>query len=311
MSENAFRRLMPGLKSTLNKKQPDMNSPSPDAEGKFFSLWNWILPLLFGLTVGWFGMACLEVWLEEFNGRGRNFAIASDLTAYDQEPESDKMAAFLKANPFKVTPMPGPDPEEPKIDDTPLPVVGSLAAAILKGTSPGYLAWLEDEGILRLVMLGSSFDAYTLEKVTHIDATFVKDDEYVVKEITYGGGRQSASVPVRRPQENIAYLPPPQVIPPYQGNMGGNNDFAYEELSKLRMSSAIGGQGLRMDWIDPESVLARAGVEQNDVILVINEVGINSVMDMTNLLSTFEDKYQFTIEVVRNGEPTTVEYYIR
>ena len=200
MIKKIFGRFTLGVKKS--KKKPLGNEPSSsDSDEKIFRLWSWSLPLLLGLTAGWFGMACFEVWLEGFNGHNRPVAIASGLTASSQEIDADNLAAFLRVNPFKVTPMPTPDYDVEEPDEEPPPqVVGALDTAVLKGTSPGLLAWMEDQGALRLVLVGSSFDVYTLTDVTYMDATFVKDDNRVVKEISYArDGQTVASLPPQPP----------------------------------------------------------------------------------------------------------------
>ncbi|MCL2009297.1 MAG: hypothetical protein FWG71_01965, partial [Synergistaceae bacterium] len=185
-------------KNKKNGEEPrESGSSLLGTEGKVFGFWSWILPLLLGLTAGWFGMACLEVWLEGRNGQKRPFSVVSSLSDFAGETDADNMAAFLRTNPFNVTPMPVPEFAESE-DEAPPQIVGSLATAVLKGTSPGYMAWMEDQGRLRLVMLGASFDVYTLEEVTYLNATFVRDGERVVKEIMYGG-RPPAPFTERRP----------------------------------------------------------------------------------------------------------------
>jgi len=81
---------------------------SNPAEGNFFRLWNWFLPLLLGLTAGWFGMVCLEIWLDGQNLHSRPPVIESSLTPRAQDTGAGsgvKFDAFLRANPFGVTPM--------------------------------------------------------------------------------------------------------------------------------------------------------------------------------------------------------------
>jgi len=286
-----------------------MNPPPQDTDRGILRLWSWLLPLLFGLTVGRFGMACLEVWLSGFNGRSHHVAIASDLTVSSQEVDSDSIAAFLRTNPFRVTPMPVSNSSELKTDDAPLPNINSMGMAVLKGTSPGYLAWLEDKGKLRLIMLGSRFDAYTLEEVTYMEAVFVKDDERVVKEISYGK-EGPPSTRVEHLQSTMPTNAAPQVA--YgQSNVDTDNSFTFEQLRKITFLPFGAGQGLRVDWVDQDGVFGLAGVRAGDEIRRINETDINKIMDVTNALDSFVGATYLYIEVVRDGETIMVENHVR
>jgi len=322
---NIFGRLRLGGKKS--KTKPVGNAAvSSDSDEKVFRLWSWSLPLLFGLTAGWFGMACFEVWLEGLNGRYRPVAMASSLVASDKEADSDNLAAFLRVNPFKVTPMPNPDDDFVEADDDlPHPqVLGALDTAVLKGTSPGILAWMENQGALKLVMVGSSFDAYTLADVTYMDATFVRDDDQVVKEISYS-----------RDGATVASLPPPQSLPvirsaapeydqvvpsdPSTGMTGSiNRDMVnsllenpFEELRKVRIRPAEEGEGLKVEWIAHDSILSKLGVQRNDVVLAVNGIAFRNAMDISNSLSSMMDSDQFNVDVVRNGAPTSLQYVVR
>ena len=317
MNENIFRRLMPKLKKD-KKKPPPSAHLAPDLEGGIFRLWNWALPLLLGLAAGWFGMTCLEVWLDVANTSNRPVA-ASHFATSGPETDSDNMAAFLRTNPFKVTPMTIPEPME-ELTDAPPPIVGSLATAILKGTSPGYIAWMEDQGKLRLIMLGDSFDVYTLEEVTYLDATFVKDEERVVKEIFYGRESPAASLPEPR-LSSVGVASTRQVVSPDPNSGAGGIidrdtinqllENPFEELRKVRLRPAENGQGLQIQWINRDSILAQLGVQKDDVIHSINGIAFQNAMDITNSLSSLMNSDQFIVEVMRNGAATSLQYEVR
>jgi len=277
-----------------------------DTEKGLIRLWSWALPLLLGLTVGWLCMTCFEVWLEVINGRSDPVAITSDQAISGQETDVDNLAAFLITNPFKVTPRPGQSPPEPLVEETRPPVEGAMVGAVLKGTSPGFMAWMEDGGNLRLIRLGESFDGYTLEEVTYLAATFVRDNERVKKEIAYSGGS-----PVLTSTGHISYQPERvpsfddiDMNPRYLGN-------PFEEFNRIRIIPGGAGQGLKVNWLGDESILARIGVEKDDVIREINGKTINSLMDIGHALDSSEDPKIFIVEVTRGDEPATLEYYVR
>jgi len=329
MNENIFSRFGSKLKSAFKKsgkRLPGSEPSPPGADGVIFRLWSWLLPVLLGLSTGWFVMTCIEVWLERWNGRSRPVAYASYLAATDQNIDAGNITAFLRANPFRITPMKAPEqPTEPDAPyEAPPEIVGSLATAVLKGTSPGYLAWMEDQGKLRLVMVGDSFDVYVLEGVTYLDATFVKGEERVVKEIIYSKPNPSASAPApvqnQRPAD-IRGSAARQVVAPDPGkNMPGaisremvnqllENPF--DELKKIRLRPAENDQGLQIQWINRDSILAQLGVQKDDVISAINGIAFRNAMDISNSLSSLMASDQFIVDVVRNGKPTSLQYVVR
>ena len=323
MNENIFNRFWRRLKSAFEKGKkglPENLPSSPTADGKIFRLWNWVLPLLLGLTTGWFAMTCIEMWLEGRNGRNRPVAFTSYLTTSDQDIDAGNITVFLRANPFKVTPMKVPEIAELVSDDAPPPIVGSLATAILKGTSPGYIAWMEDQGTLRLVLVGDSFDVYTLEEVTYLDATFVKDEDRVVKEITYSKQNPTAPMPSQR-LADVRTVGAGQVVPPDPGrNTPGAisremvNELLenpFDELKKVRLRPAENEQGLQIQWINRDSILAQLGVQKDDVIRAINGIAFRNAMDISNSLSSLMASDQFVVEVMRNGTPTSLQYVVR
>ena len=83
--------------------------PLPVSAYPLETAFKWFLPLCLGLTVGWFCMVCLELWLEAHNAQLRLNLPVLPQSAEAQNLEDMDMASFLKSNPFKVSPMPSPD----------------------------------------------------------------------------------------------------------------------------------------------------------------------------------------------------------
>jgi hypothetical protein len=316
-----FRYLELGFKSLLEKKQKKESAnaiSSFDAESNISRLWGWALPLLLGLTAGWFGMICLELWLEGRNARNRPVVMAASFTAYPQGVDSDQLAAFLRVNPFGITPMPSPylieEEEEP-----PPQITGTLALATLIGTSPGSMAWMMDQGELRLVLVGDKFGEHTLVEVTQLDATFIYGDERVLKELVFGNSHASAPPPARRPSPPAQ--PAGQVVAsdPVGGTTGvisremmiGLMENPFDELRNIRIRPADTGQGLRVEWITNDSVLSQLGVQQDDVVSAINGIAFRNTQDIMNSMNSMMHSDQFIVEVVRNGVPTLLQYVVR
>jgi type II secretory pathway component PulC len=318
-----FRKRSPD-KEIFPEPEPELSPElSPEPGGGLFRLWSWGLPLLLGCSLGWFGTVCLEVWLNGVNAAGRPVTASAGMTEPGLEPDAASMAAFLRANPFKVTPMAVPEfsgTDALESGDAAVPIVGSLATALLKGTSPGFVAWMEDQGKLRLVLVGESFDVYTLEEVTYTDATFIKDDNRVVKELIYGGPSTPVSVPAPGLPDARTADAGPVVAPDPGSNKPGEIsrnmvnqllENPFDELKKIRLRPSENEQGLQIQWINKDSILAQLGVQKDDVIRAINGIPFRNVMDISNSLSSLMASDQFVVEVTRGGASTSLQYVVR
>ena len=306
-----FKKIAPGKRAS--------DSAATQGEGRLFRLWGWILPLLLGGVFGWFGMVCLEVGLDKTLRQSRPAAAASVASGMGGS-EIANMTAFLKSNPFKITPMVLPDPEEVSAD-SPEQITGSLAAAILRWTMPDTGVVLEDQGQQYVVLLNESFDVYTLEEVTYLEAIFVKDENRVVKELLYskeGPVLPLPSAPVAQARDDNFG---PQVVPAYPSNgsageinrdmINGLMENPFDELKKVRLRPATDEQGLQIQWINKDSVLAQLGVQKGDVIRSINGIAFRNMMDITNSVSSLMNSDRFDVEVMRNGAPTSLQYVVR
>jgi len=283
-------------------------------DGKLYTLWSWILPLLLGLTLGWFVMACVEVWMESTNTQARP-AVAAEAAAVNNEVDALSMTAFLRANPFGVTPrsLPVSDELEERFEAT---VTDLLTTALLKGTSPGHMAWMDVQGKLKLVMVGDDFGGYTLEEVTYLDATFVKGDSRVVKVLMYIPPRPTPlPIPRSLPAGNWQVVPPDLTKDtPGQISREMLNQLLEDpmgEFDKVRLRPAENGQGLQIQWINRDSILAQLGVQEGDVIRAINGIAFSNVMDIINALDSLMTSDQFTVGMMRNGAPISLQYLVR
>jgi S1-C subfamily serine protease len=207
----------------------------------YYRLWAWALPVLLGLTLGWFGMVCLGVRLDGDNRSNRSLSFSSVVSSADQDSDMANMTAFLNSNPFKVTSMVSPDPtmEEGEEDAT---RAENLDQGIVADPEKG------TRGEIRRELLGI-------------------------------GGR-------------------PLEIP-------------FEELRNIRVRPAEGGQGLLVQWINKDSILAQLGMQSGDVIRSINGIRFQNMMDITNTMSSLMNNGSFDIEILRDGEPVSLRYVVR
>ncbi|GHS94756.1 hypothetical protein AGMMS50276_08170 [Synergistales bacterium] len=296
------------------------------SEALLFRLWRWALPVLSGLVCGWFCMVCLGVWLDRYGGATRQVAVTSALGGEIAPIETHDMNIFLAANPFKVTPMPLPldtISEDTVSDDIGPVIVGSLATAVLRGTSPGVLAWMEDEGKTRLVLVGGSFDIYTLEDVTYTEAVFVHSDDHVVKEMIYGA--LPKPVPKKLAAPAVSQTPTAvtgaQVIPadPEKGESGTVSqelinslmENPFDEMKKVRIRPSEAGNGIQVQWINRDSILNQLGVQKGDIINSINGIPLRNMVDITNSINSLMNSDRFDVEVMRGGASTSLQYTVK
>ena len=228
-----------------------------------------------------------------------------------------RMDGFLAANPFRISPMiTAPEPAARSAD---VVVTGSLATAVLRGTLPRAGAWLEDKGKLRLVLVGTSFDVYTLKWVTYREAVFVKGEERVVKQLLYGEpGLPSASAahasdaaPVNVPVGSVVAAKPGE----QEGQVpsGLVNDLVqnpFDELKKIRLRPMDGEAGLEIQWIQEDSILSQLGVRKGDVIKSVNGIPFTNMGDIANSINSLMNSERFDVEVTRDGKPTALRYVV-
>ncbi len=298
------------------------SSDIPLGEGRLFKIWSWILPLFLGFVLGWLGMISLEVSLDAHNHAQRpanQVAVAATVT---QESEMMNMTAFFQANPFRVTPMKVATEEPVAVSgDLYVPITGSLATAILRGTLPGVGAWLEDKGKQHLILLNTSFDVYTLKEVSYLKAVFKKGEEHVVKELLYGSlPAPIASVPAADSNAGSG-APAGQINPadPEKGTEGLISreevnrlvENPFDELKQVRIRPSENNEGLQVQWITKDSILNKLGVKKGDVIRAINGIPFKNMTDITNSMSSLMNSDRFDVEIGRNGATTSLKYVVR
>ncbi|NLL36347.1 MAG: hypothetical protein GX256_02350 [Fretibacterium sp.] len=294
-------------------------SESEPREGsRLYVLWLWSLPILLGVTLGWFAMTCAGVLLDGFYPSAVELSAPSGLEK-PQDGEEDRLSAFLASNPFRISPMPALTPPEKQVSE--VVATGSLASATLRGTLPGVAALLEDRGQDRFVLVGTSFDSFTLETVTGHRAVFVASPDRVVKELLYGGPSSSAKSPGSLASPAAlpgAPLPVGNVVPASDGSVGElpsglvsqlvENPF--EELKRVRLRPTKEGTGLQIEWIQQDSILSRLGVREGDVVKGINGIPFRNMADIANSINSLMNSERFDVEVTRDGKATSLQYVV-
>jgi type II secretory pathway component PulC len=314
---SGFRKLTKSGKG----ENPTARSEAARSERGLYRLWLWALPALLGLVLGWFGMVCLGVWLDGGNRQNRPLSASSAAFAATENSDMANMVAFLNSNPFKVTPLVLPDPEATtegeEEEDAPPPITGSLATAVVRWTMPNTGVLLEDQGTQRVILLDQSFDVYTLEEVSYRQAIFRKGEESVVKNLVYSkegvtvaSALSPAPLPTPRTETGMQVI----AADPLKGTPGVLDrtlvnqlmENPFEELRNVRIRPAEGEQGLQVQWINKDSILAQLGVQSGDVIRSINGICPPNMMDITNAMSSLMNNGSFDVEILRDGETVSL-----
>lgn len=311
------------LTKTLGRNSKQSAFPAASgtaADSDFFSkLWSWILPLLLGLTWGWFVMVLLSVWLGQ-NSTSRVATVSVAGGGASRESEMMSMGMFLATNPFKITPMEIPDEASTGSGDFTAPIVGSLASAILKGTMPSVGVWLEDQGKLHLVLVGTSFDVYTLEKVNYLRAVFLKEDERVVKELYYTAPPVIVNNKTTPENQQSVTLAGNQVVAadPRNNTEGQISrelvnrlvEDPFTELKNVQIRPSEKEQGLEVRWITKDSVLNQLGVKKGDVVRSVNGIPFKNMQDIMNSMSSLMNSDRFDVDITRDGAATSLKYVV-
>ena len=302
-------------------REEDGGAARANEGGRIYALWRLALPLLMGLTLGWFTSVCLGVLLDRFGDAALRHQGALGTAAGREAAAGAGLEEFLAANPFHVSPMKAPVVTETKSEDVPV-ITGSLASAVLRGTLPDVGAWLEDKGQTRLVLVGASFDVYTLESVTYWEAVFARGDERVRRELLYGpqGGKRAVAGAAAAPSAaRASVIQAGNVIAATEKQDGEipaelvrelvQNPF--EELKRVRLRPQDGETGLQIQWIQNDSILKKLGVQKGDVIKAINGIAFTNMGDIANSINSLMDSERFDVEVTRGGQPTALRYIVR
>ena len=207
----------------------------------------------------------------------------------------------------------------------------TLKSMTLRGTLPGVGAWIEVSGNTRLVLKGQSVEGFTLSEIEYSRALLSGGaEEHALYLILSGGGRPAAADrrrprradTRRRTQQRAPEKPALDfsgLEPASEGREGAvPRELVdallmnpYDELAKVRMVPTPDMSGMRLERLASDSVLARVGVAQGDVISAINGVSITNVADASNALNSLMAGSRFDVTVMRGGKPVELRYQVK
>ena len=207
----------------------------------------------------------------------------------------------------------------------------TLKSMTLRGTLPGVGAWIEVSGNTRLVLKGQSVEGFTLSEIEYSRALLSGGaEEHALYLILSGGGRPAAAdrrrprraETRRRTQQRAPEKPALDfsgLEPASEGREGAvPRELVdallmnpYDELAKVRMVPTPDMSGMKLERLASDSVLARVGVAQGDVISAINGVSITNVADASNALNSLMAGSRFDVTVMRGGKPVELRYQVK
>jgi 2-alkenal reductase len=67
------------------------------------------------------------------------------------------------------------------------------------------------------------------------------------------------------------------------------------------------GEGVQVERVEPNSPVALAGLQVNDIIVRINDTPVNANTSLLNLMLRFRVGQQVNVDIVRDGQPQTLQ----
>ncbi len=239
------------------------------------------------------------------NGRAPSFANAKG---------GGGLKDFTAANPFKA--------DLPVKEDA-VARAAAIDSLTLQGTLPNIGAWITGPGGTELFLKGQNVSGYTLAKIKYGEVVLTDGKQEHSLYLFLSGGTAAGSPapasPSRAQQSAAPKLDFSGIEPAAEGQEGAvPRELVdallmnpYDELGKLRMTPASDGSGMQLERIAPDSVFARVGVAQGDVIQAVNGVTISNMADAANAVNSLMAGTRFDVTVQRKGKPLELKYQVK
>jgi general secretion pathway protein C len=226
--------------------------------------------------------------------------------------------------PRRVTPMavpvPAPTPVAPKI-----PLQLKLIGTVIGADSPPY-AVIEDTRLRRQFLYRVN-DFVTedarIMKIERNRVLIIRGDEEIVLDLTGLTTTNTPSTPVNAPAAI-----PTSIVPPADGvrSMGRSHwivdrseiDYAVSHLPELLTKARVipnfvdgKPDGFRIFAIRPDSLYAKIGLQNGDVLRQVNDVDVRNPTNFTEVFNQLKDKETITINLMRDNQDMLLHYEIR
>ena len=312
-----------------HQKQNAAQASAKDEGGKVYAVWLLILPLFAGVVLCRLAGAVMGYTLDKLvPDSGMTDSAVTGFQEKAQDSAGQRgLDGFLSSNPFRISPQkpdtPPPAPK-PAAEEKPKEPEPSLDDVILRGTLPGVGGWFEQEGQLKLILVGKNIDRFRLASVEYDSAQFRRGRTRITKYITYG--------PVAAKPKEEAPKPAPAPTPaPAPARQTGNITAAsensegsvpaemvqslvqnpFDEHKRIRMRPNDKAGGLEVQWIQNDSILKRLGVKRGDVIKSVNGIPFTNMGDIANSINSLMNSERFDVEVTRGGKSTPLRYVVK
>jgi hypothetical protein len=323
---------MDKFKSSLNTKfWRDLLSNSSSrisALSPIFAVAGFILPLLFGISVGWLGSVFIEYYVSP-----KRFALelsmaANIASAQSKVETADGLAVFLTANPFMISAF-------PVVNDAPVSAVktedkveasNSFETSVLEGTFPNIGAYMRDttKEKTEFIGVGDIFDEYKLTEVLYDRAIFQDEESNEFTKFLRFVADPSQKVANATPAPLPAALPAvdQQIVASAPGQEGVIDRAVidnlmmnpFDEMKRFRIRPKFVGNepvGIEVQWIQNDSVLTKLGVQKGDVMKSVNGIPMKNMGDITNAINSLMNGTRFDVEVLRGESPINLVYAVR
>ena len=85
----------------------------------------------------------------------------------------------------------------------------------------------------------------------------------------------------------------------------------FDELKKVRLCPDEKTGGLKIQWLQNESLLRRLGVRIGDVIKSVNGIPLMKLEDIAGALDSLMNSPSFDVEIIRGGENKALHYTVK
>jgi type II secretory pathway component PulC len=190
------------------------------------------------------------------------------------------------------------------------------------GTLPKIGAWINVDGASSLVLKEQELGGYVLENIDRGGVVFTRDGERFPLFLSLSGSKTASSSPPAPqspppPAASAQAAPSSIASAEFNGNEGTLTREILNDLiaNPMQVLSTIrlrpDAQGMRVDRVRSDNLLARLGIKQGDLLTGINGIPINSGTDILNVMKSLLQGSRFDLQMNRGQESGMLRYSVR
>ena len=85
----------------------------------------------------------------------------------------------------------------------------------------------------------------------------------------------------------------------------------FDQMKRIRFRPDGKAGGLRVQWIQNDSLLRRLGVRTGDVIKSVNGIPLMRIEDIASALNFLTDSQSLDVEVIRGGQDKAIHFVVK